>query len=55
MCSYWEKYHVDKRDGAYSDRLLIRVHAALPPCCEVAVNLEGVAGTALVWVYPVLA
>lgn len=38
----------------YPFRLLIWEDAALSTCCEVAVNLEGVPGAALVWINPVL-
>lgn len=38
----------------YPFRLLIWEDAALSTCCEVAVNLEGVPRTALVWINPVL-
>uniref|UniRef100_A0AAX7SUV3 Uncharacterized protein n=1 Tax=Astatotilapia calliptera TaxID=8154 RepID=A0AAX7SUV3_ASTCA len=41
-------------DQTYPSRLLIWEDAALAACCEVAVNLEGVPGAALVWINPVL-
>uniref|UniRef100_A0A3B5KVS2 Uncharacterized protein n=1 Tax=Takifugu rubripes TaxID=31033 RepID=A0A3B5KVS2_TAKRU len=45
----------DKSFYTHPFRLFIWEDAALSTCCEVAVNLEGVPGAALIWINPVLA